>query len=150
VTGFYDAQPLNALYICVVSIAEIRFGIELQQDVTRRAGLNVDEDLRFLLQATSTRVAEVRGVECCATCGEPLGEDGRCGVCLLVDGLDREELPATIGTCRIVRLLVKAAWACLHAEWRRRRRDEPVPYAMLRLLGDRQLRRRDRVPTKPQ
>jgi predicted nucleic acid-binding protein len=33
-TAFYDAQPLNALYISVVSIAEIRFGIELQQDVT--------------------------------------------------------------------------------------------------------------------
>ena len=26
VTAFYDAQPLNALYISVVSIAEIRFG----------------------------------------------------------------------------------------------------------------------------
>jgi len=37
VTAFYDAQSLNALYISVVSIAEIRFGIELQQDVTRRA-----------------------------------------------------------------------------------------------------------------
>ena len=32
--------PLDALYISVVSIAEIRFGIELQQDVTRRAELN--------------------------------------------------------------------------------------------------------------
>ena len=40
VTAFYDAQPLNALYISVVSIAEIRFGIELQPDVTRRAELN--------------------------------------------------------------------------------------------------------------
>lgn len=40
VTGFYDAQPLNALYISVVSIAEIRFGIELQEDATRRAELN--------------------------------------------------------------------------------------------------------------
>jgi|SRR5580704_79814 predicted nucleic acid-binding protein len=40
VTAFYDAQPLNALYISVVSIAEIRFGIELQQDVTSRAELN--------------------------------------------------------------------------------------------------------------
>ncbi len=37
VTAFYDARPLNALYISVVSIAEIRFGIELQYDVTRRA-----------------------------------------------------------------------------------------------------------------
>jgi len=40
VTAFYEAQPLNALYISMVSIAEIRFGIELQQDVTRRAALN--------------------------------------------------------------------------------------------------------------
>ena len=40
VTAFYDAQPLNALYISVVSIAEIRFGIELQQDPGRRAELN--------------------------------------------------------------------------------------------------------------
>jgi predicted nucleic acid-binding protein len=40
VTAFYDAQPLNALYISVVSIAEIRFGIKLQQEVTRRAELN--------------------------------------------------------------------------------------------------------------
>jgi predicted nucleic acid-binding protein len=40
VTAFYDAQPLSALYISVVSIAEIRFGIELQQDATRRADLN--------------------------------------------------------------------------------------------------------------
>jgi toxin FitB len=31
VTAFYNAQPLNSLYISVVSIAEIRFGIELQK-----------------------------------------------------------------------------------------------------------------------
>jgi len=40
VTAFYDAQPLKALYISVVSIAEIRFGIELQEDPTRRAELS--------------------------------------------------------------------------------------------------------------
>ena len=40
VTAFYDAQPLSSLYISVVNIAEIRFGIELQQDPTRRAQLN--------------------------------------------------------------------------------------------------------------
>ena len=40
VTAFYDAQPLSALYISVVSIAEIRFGIDLLEDVTRRAELN--------------------------------------------------------------------------------------------------------------
>ena len=39
-TAFYEAQPLNALYISVISIAEVGFGIELQRDVTRRAELN--------------------------------------------------------------------------------------------------------------
>ncbi len=39
-TAFYDAQPLNALYISVVSIAEIRLGIELQENAARRAELN--------------------------------------------------------------------------------------------------------------
>jgi predicted nucleic acid-binding protein len=34
VTAFYQRQPLNQLYISVVSIAEIRFGIELSK--TRR------------------------------------------------------------------------------------------------------------------
>ena len=40
VAAFYDTQPLNALYISVVNIAEIRFGIELQEDPARRAELN--------------------------------------------------------------------------------------------------------------
>jgi predicted nucleic acid-binding protein len=40
VSAFYDAQPLNTLYISVVNIAEIRFSIELQQDPARRAQLN--------------------------------------------------------------------------------------------------------------
>jgi predicted nucleic acid-binding protein len=40
VLAFYDSQPLNQLYISVVNIAEIRFGIELQEDATRRAELN--------------------------------------------------------------------------------------------------------------
>ena len=44
----FEAQPLRVLYISVVSIAEIRFGIELQQDVTRRAELN--EWLRLTLR----------------------------------------------------------------------------------------------------
>ncbi|MGH9344990.1 MAG: hypothetical protein ACRD19_14670, partial [Terriglobia bacterium] len=35
VTAFYEIQPLNALYISAVNIAEIRFGIELQQDPVR-------------------------------------------------------------------------------------------------------------------
>lgn len=40
VTAFYDSQPLNQIYISVVNIAEIRFGIELQDDPARRAELN--------------------------------------------------------------------------------------------------------------
>jgi predicted nucleic acid-binding protein len=40
VTAFYDAQPLSQLYISVVNIAEIRFGIEVQEDPARRAELN--------------------------------------------------------------------------------------------------------------
>jgi len=40
VTAFYDAQPLSQLYVSVVNLAEIRFGIELQQDPARRAALN--------------------------------------------------------------------------------------------------------------
>ena len=40
VTAFYGTQPLNQLYISVVNIAEIRFGIELQEDPVRRAELN--------------------------------------------------------------------------------------------------------------
>jgi predicted nucleic acid-binding protein len=39
VMSFYEAQPLNALCISVLSVAEIRFGINLQQDVARRAVL---------------------------------------------------------------------------------------------------------------
>ncbi len=39
VTSFYQTQPLNTLYISVVSIAEIRFGIEFQKDMARRAEL---------------------------------------------------------------------------------------------------------------
>jgi len=58
VTAFYDGQPLNALYISVVSIAEIRFGIELQQDVTRRAELN-EWLMRTLRPAFTGRILPV-------------------------------------------------------------------------------------------
>jgi hypothetical protein len=40
VTAFYASQPLNSLYISEVNLAEIRFGIELQQDPARRAQLH--------------------------------------------------------------------------------------------------------------
>jgi predicted nucleic acid-binding protein len=40
VTAFYAAQPLDQLYISVVNVAEIRFGIERQEHQSRRAALN--------------------------------------------------------------------------------------------------------------
>jgi predicted nucleic acid-binding protein len=40
VVAFVAAQPLDNLYVSTVSIAEIRFGIELVADVSRRAELN--------------------------------------------------------------------------------------------------------------
>lgn len=40
VTGFVRTQPLEALFISVVTLAEIRFGIELLPDAARRAELS--------------------------------------------------------------------------------------------------------------
>jgi predicted nucleic acid-binding protein len=40
VIGFVAKQPLELLYISVVTLAEIRFGIEVLPDVTRRSELN--------------------------------------------------------------------------------------------------------------
>ena len=40
VLAFIAAQPLELLYISAVTLAEIRFGIELLPDVTRRSELN--------------------------------------------------------------------------------------------------------------
>jgi len=40
VLAFIAAQPLERLYISTVTLAEIRFGIELVSDATRRAELN--------------------------------------------------------------------------------------------------------------
>lgn len=40
VMAFYAREPLHHLYISILSIAEIRFGIELQEDPARRAELN--------------------------------------------------------------------------------------------------------------
>lgn len=39
-TAFYDAQPLDTLFISIVNVAEIRFGIELQPDSARRVELS--------------------------------------------------------------------------------------------------------------
>ena len=40
VVSFVAAQPLESLYVSSVSLAEIRFGIELVTDPARRAALN--------------------------------------------------------------------------------------------------------------
>ena len=40
VLAFVAAQPLELLYISTVTLAEIRFGIELLPDVARRSALN--------------------------------------------------------------------------------------------------------------
>jgi predicted nucleic acid-binding protein len=40
VLTFIAAQPLDLLYISSATLAEIRFGIELVSDASRRAGLN--------------------------------------------------------------------------------------------------------------
>ena len=40
VIAFVAAQPLDLLYVSSVTFAEIRFGIELDGDATRRAELN--------------------------------------------------------------------------------------------------------------
>ena len=40
VVAFVRGQPLEALYISVVTLAEIRFGIELLPEATRRSELN--------------------------------------------------------------------------------------------------------------
>jgi predicted nucleic acid-binding protein len=40
VLAFIAVQPLDLLYISSVTLAEIRFGIELVSDASRRAGLN--------------------------------------------------------------------------------------------------------------
>jgi toxin FitB len=40
VVAFVESQPLERLYVSAVSLAEIRFGIELVADANRRAELN--------------------------------------------------------------------------------------------------------------
>jgi len=40
VVAFVAAQSLDLLYVSSVTFAEIRFGIELVADASRRAGLN--------------------------------------------------------------------------------------------------------------
>ena len=58
VTAFFEDHPLNQLFISVINIAEIRFGIELQQDPARRADLN-DWLTRILRPAFEGRILSV-------------------------------------------------------------------------------------------
>jgi len=38
VIAFYESQPANELFISVINVAEIRFGIELQEDPASPGG----------------------------------------------------------------------------------------------------------------
>jgi predicted nucleic acid-binding protein len=50
VIAFYRREPLQELYISILSIAEIRFGIELQRDTARR--IELKEWLTLTLRPT--------------------------------------------------------------------------------------------------
>ena len=47
VTAFVAAKPLSQLYVCTVTLAEIRYGIELLGDPERRAALTLWLDHRL-------------------------------------------------------------------------------------------------------
>lgn len=58
VVQFVSAQPLDLLYVSVVTFAEIRFGVELVKDMSRRMELNdwLDHKLRPMF---GNRVLEI-------------------------------------------------------------------------------------------
>lgn len=60
VVDFVTAQPLELLYVSVVTFAEIRFGIELVEDATRRAVLTdwLDGELRPMFGQRALPVTE--------------------------------------------------------------------------------------------
>jgi predicted nucleic acid-binding protein len=60
VVQFVAAQPLDLLYVSVVTFAEIRFGIELVKDAARRMELNewLDHKLRPLFEIRVLDVTE--------------------------------------------------------------------------------------------
>lgn len=60
VVRFVSAQPLEFLYVSVVTLAEIRFGIELVKDVSRRMELNdwLDHKLRPMFEHRALAVTE--------------------------------------------------------------------------------------------
>lgn len=60
VVSFVAAQPLNLLFVSSVTLAEIRFGIELLPDAARRAGLEtwLDHKLRPMFEQRVLAVSE--------------------------------------------------------------------------------------------
>lgn len=60
VKEFVEAKPLHLLSVSVISFAEIRFGIELLDDATRRMELNdwLDNELRAMFEDRVLGVTE--------------------------------------------------------------------------------------------
>ncbi len=60
VVAFIEAQPLDTLYVSTVTLAEIRFGIELVTDAGRRAELNdwLAHKLRPMFNQRAVSVSE--------------------------------------------------------------------------------------------
>jgi predicted nucleic acid-binding protein len=60
VVAFVSAEPLETLYVSIVTFAEIRFGIELVEDIGRRAELNewLDHKLRPMFEHRVLEITE--------------------------------------------------------------------------------------------
>ena len=60
VVVFIGDQPLDSLYVSSVTFAEIRYGIELVEDGTRRASLKdwLDNELRPLFEQRVLEISE--------------------------------------------------------------------------------------------
>lgn len=60
VAAFVRTQPLEALYVSIVTLAEIRFDIELQTDAIRRAELNewLDHKVRPMFEQRVLAITE--------------------------------------------------------------------------------------------
>lgn len=60
VAAFVRTQPLEALYVSIVTLAEIRFGVELLTDAIRRAELNewLDHKLRPMFEQRVLAITE--------------------------------------------------------------------------------------------
>lgn len=60
VVAFVSGQPLDLLYVSVVTFAEIRFGIELVKDMSRRMELNewLEHKLRPMFEDRVLEISE--------------------------------------------------------------------------------------------